>query len=313
MSLHKRTTRAQRRSVAEAGLAAGADSDRSALGAEKKFGGCRRLVRRWLLRLILLIIVIGAVIPFGVYISQPRYFTVLVIGSDQRGAEQARSDALILVSIPKSAVDPFSMIMVPRDTKIDHPEKGMQKLTHFYAMWENEDEYLGNRELTQSVIEEALDITIDGTVEVTFDSFSEIVDLLGGVDTAAGHLDGAAAREIVHNRYNKAGGDFGRGAAQREILRNLLSRMKTPANALAVRDYFANTNRARLHVPIRQAGLFGVAYLIGHRGQMSLGEAEEVVLPGNGQKIYTSDFGKELYYWVLDEAGTAQVVEQYLE
>lgn len=315
MSLHKKTTKVGR--TIQDGPENDIQDARSAKHVTKhptqKTGGCRSLMMRWLVRLFLLVVVLIVVVPFGLYVTQPKYFKVLIIGSDQRGTEHARSDVLMIVAIPKSSKNTFSMTMIPRDTKIDHPEKGLQKITHFYAMWEDTDEYLGNQKLTQEVVEDVLGVNVDGTVEVTFDSFTEIVDLLGGVDTSNGHLDGAEAQEVVHNRYNKAGGDFGRGVAQREILRNLLSRMKTPTNAQAVRDYFAKTDRARLHISLRKAAMFGAAYVIGHRGDLSLGEVEEVVIPGAGQRIYTPDFGKELYYWVLDEAGTKETVETYLQ
>ncbi len=288
-------------------------SEESVTAPAKVTGGCRRLVIRWSIRLCILVVILVIAIPAGVYFSQPAYYKILVIGSDQRGTEHARSDVLMIVAIPKSASNTLSMTMIPRDTKIDHPEKGLQKITHFYAMWEKDDEYLGNKELTQETVEDLLDIKVDGTVEVTFDSFTEIVDMLGGVDTETyGHLDGAAAQEIVHNRYNKEGGDFGRADAQREILRNLLSRAKDPIKAREVYDYFLATDRARLDVNTFSFGMFGAAYLIGHRGNVSLGEVEEVILPGAGDRIYTEDFGKELYYWVLDDAAVKSTVDEYM-
>ena len=261
----------------------------------------------------MVVLLLAVLIPLGIYASQPKYFKILVIGSDQRGTEHARSDVLMVVAIPKSKDNIFSMTMIPRDTKIDHPEYGLEKITHFYGKWEDPEEYLGNKELTEQVVEDLLDIKVNGTVEVTFDSFIDIVDLLGGVDTSQGHMDGKEAKEVVHNRYNKQGGDFGRGEAQREILRNLLSRMKNISNAQAVRDYFAETDRARLDVSTNELGVFGVAYLIGHRGNVSLGDVEEVVIPGQSQRIYTPSFGKELYYWVLDEEATKETVEEYLK
>ncbi|MDP3970468.1 MAG: LCP family protein [bacterium] len=306
MTLHKKTNQPKKTTAVS-------NQETETPAPPKKKVGCRKLFRRWILRILLLFIVLVIVVPAGIYILQPKYYKVLIIGSDQRGTEHARSDVLMMVAVPKSSADPFSMTMIPRDTKIDHPEKGMQKITHFYAMWEDEDEYLGNKELTQSVVEDLLDVKAHATVEVTFDSFIEIVDLLGGVDTEQGHLDGAAAKEIVHNRYVQAEGDFGRASNQREILRNILSRLKKPANAQVVYDYFQETERARIDVNMTQFGVFGLAYVVGHKGDLSLGDVEEVILPGSGQRIYTPDFNKELYYWVLDEDGTKEKVDEYLK
>lgn len=308
MSLHKKPTKSKSKkspAVTEENIPA---------EEPKKGRGCKKLITRWIIRGAIFVIIFLIVVPLLIYLSQPSYYKVLVIGSDQRGSEHARSDVLMVVAVPKKSDNQFSMVMVPRDTMIEHPDKGLQKITHFYAMWENEDEYLGNKELTTAVVEDLLDIKVNGTVEVTFDSFIEIVDMLGGVDTESqGHLDGAAAKELVHNRYNKEGGDFGRADAQREILRNLMSRVKDPVKARMVYDYFLKTDRARLDINRNGFMIFGLAYLIGHQGNISLGEVEEIVLPGAGQRIYTPDFGKELYYWVLDEEGVKELVEQYLK
>ena len=138
-----------------------------------------RWLRGWFKKLILIVLLLLVVVPVGTYLVQPRYYRVLVIGSDQRDTERARSDVLMVVNIPKSDADPFSMVMIPRDTKIEHDEYGLEKITHFYAKWE-EDEYLGNQELTRSVVEDLLGVKMHGSVEVTFDSFIEIVDLVGG-------------------------------------------------------------------------------------------------------------------------------------
>ncbi|MFA5995673.1 MAG: LCP family protein [Patescibacteria group bacterium] len=267
----------------------------------------------WLWRFLLVFVLVLGLLLLGIYATQPRYYNVLIIGSDQRNTEHARSDVLMIASIPKSGNDKLSLTTVPRDTKIDHPEKGLQKITHFYAMWEDKNEYLGNHVLTQTVVEALLDIKINSSVEVTFESFDEIVNLVGGVDTSQGHLTGKQAEELVHNRFVQPNGDFGRTAAQREILADLLKKFKQPANARKLRDYFNTTKRARLTVNPVSAGLFGLAYLLGHFGQINLNNINEVVLPGESKRIYTPDFNKSLYYWILDMDKTNELVKQYLK
>ena len=263
--------------------------------------------------LCIFIIVLVAVIAVW-YLLMPDYFRVLVIGSDQRGTERSRSDVLMVIGIPKSVKDSITMIMVPRDTKVEHDEWGLQKLTHYYALGDRTDsEILGNLELTQEGVEDILGVKMDATVEVTFDSFIEIVDMLGGADTAEGHVTGAEAKEMVHNRFVQAEGDFGRAENQREILRNLMTRAKSMDNAKLIYNYFQESENARLKFNKVKSVLFGVAFVIGHRGQFKLGEMHEEVLPGEGQRIYTPAFGKELYYWVLDEEDTKEAVKEYLK
>lgn len=268
---------------------------------------------RWIWRSLIILILLGLLLLLGIYLSQPRYYTLLIIGSDQRNHEHARSDVLMILAIPKSAHDPLSLTTVPRDTKIDHPTKGLQKITHFYAMWEKPDETLGNRELTQSVVEDLLDIRLNGTMEVTFESFDQLVDLLGGVDTSQGHLTGKQAEELVHNRFVQPNGDFGRTAAQREIVENLLAKVKQPKNASAVYNYFQHTERARLTISRLNTGLFAMAFLLGHRAHINFSDTKEVVLPGHSELIYTPTFNKKLYYWIIDETAVQNLVQQYLK
>ncbi|MFH1781174.1 MAG: hypothetical protein ABH835_00960, partial [Patescibacteria group bacterium] len=70
---------------------------------------------------------------------------------------------------------------------------------------------------------------------------------------------------------------------------------------------------ARLKFDKVKSVLFGAAFVIGHRGQLNLGEMNEVILPGKGERIYTPAFGKELYYWVLDEEELDEVVKENLK
>lgn len=267
---------------------------------------------RWWKRIMLLFLMVLIITPLVIYITAPKYYTILLIGSDQRAQEHARSDVLLLVSIPKNASAAMSLIMIPRDTKIDDPKYGLQKITHFYAMWDDTVDRLGNRALTQQQVEQLLGIHINATVEITFDSFVEIIDGLGGVDTSQGHLDGSAAVELVHNRYNKPDGDFGRGAVEREVVKSIMERVHDLTAARWLYSYFGSAERARLTYGRSSLIQFAMAYLIGHHGRVDLASPQEQVLPGVGKKIYTPDFGKELYYWVLDDDRTKALVSTYL-
>lgn len=309
MSLHPKQTKIVKPTNART---SGNVAEAQVVDGTPKKGGLRKRFRRFLLRTFLIGVLVLGVLLFGFYVSQPRYYHLMVIGSDQRNNEHARSDALMIISIPKSKKDPMSLVMVPRDTKIDHPEKGLQKITHFYAMWDDSTDRMGNVELTTSVVEELLDIKIDGTVEVTFDSFTDIVDAVGGVDISTGHVDGAEAQELVHNRFEQAEGDFGRAAEQREIFKAVMQKAKNPFKAREIYDYMMTSDRARLRISKPSLVSFGIAYLMGHRS-LTLPEIEEQVLPGEGERIYTPSFGKSLYYWILDEAGTTELVNKYLK
>lgn len=307
MSLHPKTP------TPKAEVLHKASGEQANVTEPTKRSGCRRLLWRLVIRGFILLVLVGGLGVIGFYASQPRYYNILIIGSDQRTNEQARSDVLMVMAIPKSSKDKLSLITIPRDTKIEDADYGLQKITHFYAMWDDSTDRLGNRELTTSVVENLLDIQVEGTVEVTFDSFDDIIDILGGVDLESGHLDAAAAEEAVHNRFVQQDGDFGRADVQREILKSLMPKLKSPANMKLVYEYLNTSERARLTISQPSLVAFGVAYALGHKGNVTPGEINEVVLPGEGTRIYTPSFGKSLYYWELDTAGTADIVTQYLK
>ena len=270
-------------------------------------------MKKFLIIIFGIILLVALLVVIG-YLFMPDYYKVLVIGSDQRETERSRSDVLMVIAVPKSSKNSMNIVMVPRDTKIEHEEWGLQKITHLYFLGERTDsEVLGNLDSTQKAVEDILDVSMDATVEVTFSSFIEIVDKLGGVDVAGEHVDGADAKEMVHNRFVQESGDFGRAENQREILRNLVTRAKTYSNAKMVMNYFDTAENARLQFNKIKAAMFGAAFFIGHRGKLSLGEMHEEILPGSNGRIYTPDFGKELYYWILDEEGVKEMVEEYLK
>lgn len=281
----------------------------------------RRFLKYFLILLGIIILVVGLLIA-GVYLFSPSKYNILVIGSDQRdplhptdvSVGVGRSDVLMIVSIPKNKKDDFSILMIPRDTYIEDEEFGMQKINHLYALGGRyESETLGSMPDTKRAVEELLDEKMDATFEVTFQGFEDIVEILGGVDTEAyGHLEPAEAVETVHNRYNKDGGDFGRAAAQREILRNLITRAKSYENATLIWEYLQEEDQARLTFSKTKVFCFVFSFVLGHFPDFSLGEMQEAELPGAGGRIYTPDFGKELYYWIPDEEAIPDVVDEYL-
>ena len=74
MSLHKKTSKSGGDQKSPDDL-----EDRSGRSAKKssaKSGGCLGLLRRWLIRLVILGMVLVIVIPFGIYITQPKYFKI---------------------------------------------------------------------------------------------------------------------------------------------------------------------------------------------------------------------------------------------
>lgn len=109
-------------------------------------------------------------IDFG---NLPERINVLVIGCDNRPGEQrARSDVLMLAGLDRKT-GRVAVISIPRDTRVDVPGCGYNKINAAYAV--------GGAKLSCRVVEKLLDVKIPYYVVMDFNGFKGIIDTLGGV------------------------------------------------------------------------------------------------------------------------------------
>lgn len=112
--------------------------------------------------------------------------TILVLGSDARvegeaepGAQTigapSRSDSILLIRTGGGASGRLS---IPRDTIVDIPGRGRDKINAAYA--------LGGVALSVRTVREFLGIDINHVVEVDFANFPKLIDAMGGVDVRTG-------------------------------------------------------------------------------------------------------------------------------
>lgn len=97
---------------------------------------------------------------------------ILLLGTDERGKEQARSDTIILLSLNTKKGE-VHLISIPRDTRASIPGYGKQKVNHAHT-------YGGPLLLTKTV-EGLLGIKVDYYVETNFSGFQKLIDEMGGV------------------------------------------------------------------------------------------------------------------------------------
>ena len=103
----------------------------------------------------------------------------------------------------------------------------------------------GGMKLLNACLKDNFGVYVDGNIEVDFDGFKKVIDLVGGVDiklsnseanhligqgynVVAGmnHMDGASA--LAHARNRSIGsGDFSRTERQREVLTAVLNKCKS--------------------------------------------------------------------------------------
>jgi len=157
---------------------------------------------------------------------------ILLIGQDRRPDEgRQRSDCMILCSLNPETKE-LSMISFLRDLYVQIPGHSDNRLNAAYVY--------GGFDLIKETLEHNFGVTVDGCLEVDFDSFEQIVDIVGGVDielTSAEaeivgsgateglyHLNGAQA--LTYTRIRKIDSDFQRTARQRTLLNAVFSKMK---------------------------------------------------------------------------------------
>lgn len=185
----------------------------------------------------------------GVGLTSPQ--TTLVLGSDRRtpgtkepGANVAgpsRSDSILLLRFGGGH---SSKLSIPRDTVVDIPGHGRDKINAAYA--------IGGPALTIQTIKQYLGIKIDHVFLVNFANFPALIDAMGGIDYTGGcvvsringgfknggftlrlrkgttHIDGRQALALARTRENlcnKREDDRTRARRQQKILSAMKSRV----------------------------------------------------------------------------------------
>ncbi len=101
---------------------------------------------------------------------------ILLIGSDARPGETvSRSDSMMILTVDNKHKK-LKLTSLGRDTFVDIPGHGFQKLTHAYAF--------GKEKLLIETIEKNFKLDLQNYAKVDFFSFIDIVDAIGGIDVS---------------------------------------------------------------------------------------------------------------------------------
>ena len=163
---------------------------------------------------------------------------ILLIGQDAReGEQQARSDSMILCTYNKNTKE-LTMTSFLRDLYVPIPGHGSNRINAAYSF--------GGTPLLKKTIDENFHVAIDGSIEVDFTHFSEIIDQLGGVEIELRQdeaevinqqtgsnltegkqwLDGFQALTYSRIRSLDIDGDFSRTNRQRKIMGALVDSLR---------------------------------------------------------------------------------------
>jgi LCP family protein required for cell wall assembly len=177
---------------------------------------------------------------------------ILVLGSDTRPKDSkepganttgnGRSDSILLLRVGGGA---NSRMSIARDTLVDIPGRGRQKVNAAYA--------IGGAPLAIQTIKAYLGIEVNHVIEVSFSEFPDLVDAMGGIDYTGGcvvarvnggarnggvtiriragrekHLNGKQALALARvrkNDCNRNENDLTRARRQQKILGAMKSRV----------------------------------------------------------------------------------------
>ncbi|XZI42591.1 LCP family protein [Clostridium perfringens] len=158
---------------------------------------------------------------------------IALFGIDAPKGKDGRSDAIMILTLDEEH-KVMKLTSIMRDSYVDIPEHGDDKITHAYAF--------GGPELAMKTLNENFNVNVEDFMAVNFTSLPEIIDKLGGVKiniipeeihhipgiTSPGEqvLNGEQALAYSRIRY-ATGGDYKRTERQRVVLEAIFEKLKS--------------------------------------------------------------------------------------
>ena len=192
--------------------------------------------------------------------------TWLIAGSDSRsgtsmegdGVEGARTDSIMVLN--KAPNGQVSLVSLPRDTYVDIPGYGGDKINSAYT-W-------GGAPLLVTTVEDLTGLSVDHYVEVGMNGVGAMVDAVGGVevcldydvkdpdsglvwDTSKGTcqtVDGTTALAYSRMRKSDPTGDIGRAGRQRAVISAVVSQAVSTLTSFSRQDALVDAGTAALTV-----------------------------------------------------------------
>jgi LCP family protein required for cell wall assembly len=233
---------------------------------------------------------------------------VLLVGLDELDGG-TRSDALAVAffNLEKETV---RVLALPRDSRVQMPGHGWDKINHAYNY--------GGLPLLKQTLANLLNITINYSVLFNYQSFSKMIDLLGGVDIYVDkpmryndfsqklfinipqgwqHLNGQKALEYVRFRHDPLG-DIGRIQRQQKFISSVIEKLKT-LSAISkipslVEEVVSGINTE--FTPLEAIRLAKFAH------GLEQGRIKFMMAPGKA--VYIGSVS----YWVIDTVNTSKLI-----
>lgn len=217
---------------------------------------------------------------------------ILLAGVDQRPHDVGRSDTLMLLHYGSND-NRLHLLSIPRDTEVELPGHGRQKINAAYVY--------GGIELMKQTVSDLTGLRVDRYVQVNMEGFERVVDALGGVDVeikqqmdyedpkqglrihftpGKHHLNGHDALLYVRWRGDPRA-DIGRIERQQDFLASLAQQALTPAILPRLPALITSLSQSvQTDIPISEQVGLAVSLIRGYHNGLTVD-----TLPGNATYI----------------------------
>ena len=252
-------------------------------------------------------------------VYDPNITNILLVGQDRKEGQKSemRSDAMIICSI-NSKTKEITLCSLMRDMYVPIPGHGYGMLNHTYM--------IGGFELLNNTIEKNFGIPIDGNIEVDFNRFMNLVDIMGGVDVnitkeEATYINASnsgwnltegtnklnAEQALYYCRIRKnIGGDWGRTDRQRKVIMSAFNQLKSSGPKTMVS--FAHAAMPSLTTNLTNTKLIKYAYAI---VSYSMNANHSYRIPKEG--TYTQEVREDTLHVLIPDIKTnTKEIQKYL-
>ena len=237
---------------------------------------------------------------------------VVFYGIDSFDGKSGRSDAIMIVTIDENTKK-LKLTSIPRDTYVNIPDRGMDKINHAYAF--------GGPQLALKTLNSNFGLDVKYFATVNFSSLPKIIDAVGGVTitvsdseastgkipgiTKAGTYKMNGEQALWFSRIRKNDSDFERGRRQRDVIEAIINKMFTQSLSS-----YPNTMKKILPLVTTNMSSVEILAIATDVVTKNISTIEQSRYPlanmGKGQSI------NGVYYYVFDIEATKELIGKYL-
>ncbi len=244
---------------------------------------------------------------------------ILLLGLDNQGM----SDLIMILSYHMKTYD-STLISLKRDIFVSGQDWASKDSGQDHLAWAHnrgmgpEKDYHAGARLTAQTVEDLLGIDLHAYATISFDGFTQLVDLIGGVEievapefalreggalpTGLQRLEGSQALVYARHRQNPRIPEEGSTSqAGDRVLRNqrLLKAILEQCKTLGTDEllFIVGQLDDKVCTTMEDWDILDMANVLYNRDP---GEIETVILPGEGERVYQERIDSEMYYYFLN-------------